>query len=172
MHTPNGNIPTVAAFFRQSGLLLDHPSSMWNPARVKQFHYTNPHNPPPGGHVRMFDQSSQGRLGYSGPGGSRWTAPAVTGKSVEVQRSQVDELFKSMIDQDNLAEYDPGERRVTWTFGLCSQLVKVLALVQGYTLTRRRPLLLSWSENVRYSDRKGRRPRYGSSKRTRGCGSM
>ena len=56
----------------------------------------------------MCDVSS-GRLGYAGPGGNRWNAPAVAGKSVEVQRSQVDDLFKSMIDQDNLAEFDPGE---------------------------------------------------------------
>ena len=81
---------------------------MWNPARVKQFLYSNPHNPPPGGHARMFDPS-QGRLGYAGPGGNRWNAPAVAGKSVEVQRSQVDDLFKSMIDTDHLAEYEPGK---------------------------------------------------------------
>lgn len=57
----------------------------------------------------MFEANS-GRLGYAGPGSNRWNAPAVAGKSVEVQRSQVDDLFKNMIDHDNLAEYDPGKR--------------------------------------------------------------
>lgn len=36
---------------------------------------------------------------------SRWNT--VSGKSVEVQRSQVDELFKSMMDGDELAETEP-----------------------------------------------------------------
>lgn len=31
----------------------------------------------------------------------------MTGKSVEVQRSQVDELFKSLKDGDELAETEP-----------------------------------------------------------------
>ena len=37
----------------------------------------------------------------------RWSAPVIAGKSVEIQRSQVDELFKSMKDGDNLVETEP-----------------------------------------------------------------
>jgi SWI/SNF-related matrix-associated actin-dependent regulator of chromatin subfamily A3 len=37
----------------------------------------------------------------------RWTAPAVPGKSVEVQRSQMDDLFKSLRDGDELTETEP-----------------------------------------------------------------
>lgn len=33
----------------------------------------------------------------------------MTGKSVEVQRSQVDELFKSLKDGDELVETEPSE---------------------------------------------------------------
>lgn len=43
-----------------------------------------------------------------GPGGSnapRWNT--VSGKSVEVQRNQVDELFKSLRDGEELAETEP-----------------------------------------------------------------
>jgi len=47
---------------------------------------------------------------YSGPGGSnmgRWATPTVAGKSVEVQRSQVDDLFKSLKSGDELIETEP-----------------------------------------------------------------
>lgn len=75
---------------------------------MSQFYY-NPHNPPPGGHNR---NNQAGRLGYSGPGGSnmgRWAGPGVSGKSVEIQRSQVDELFKSLRDGEELQETEPSE---------------------------------------------------------------
>lgn len=38
---------------------------------------------------------------------TRWSTPAMAGKSVEVQRSQVDELFKSLKDGDELVETEP-----------------------------------------------------------------
>lgn len=44
------------------------------------------------------------RPGYAGPGGSNLGRFNTMGKSVEVQRSQVDELFKSMKDGDELPE--------------------------------------------------------------------
>lgn len=37
----------------------------------------------------------------------RWNTPIVSGKSVEVQRSQVDELFKSLKSGEELAETEP-----------------------------------------------------------------
>lgn len=40
------------------------------------------------------------------PGG-RWTTPLVAGKSVEVQRSQMDDLFKTLRDGDELTETEP-----------------------------------------------------------------
>ncbi|KZT02408.1 uncharacterized protein LAESUDRAFT_730152 [Laetiporus sulphureus 93-53] len=105
VYTPKGNIPVVANFLHQSGLFLDHPTLPSDVQRVMSQYYYNPHNPPPGGHARAL--TGIGRLGYSGPGGSgmsRWATPAVSGKSVEVQRSQVDELFKSLKDGDELEE--------------------------------------------------------------------
>jgi SWI/SNF-related matrix-associated actin-dependent regulator of chromatin subfamily A3 len=49
------------------------------------------------------------RSGYAGPGGNspRWNAPMVSGKTLEVQRSQIDELFKSLKSGDELAETEP-----------------------------------------------------------------
>jgi len=47
-------------------------------------------------------------LSYGSAGNNmRWSTPAVAGKSVEIQRSQVDELFKSMKDGDDLVETEP-----------------------------------------------------------------
>jgi SWI/SNF-related matrix-associated actin-dependent regulator of chromatin subfamily A3 len=49
---------------------------------------------------------------YSGPGGSssRWsTPPAAPGKTVEVQRAQVDELFKNLRGGEELEETEPRE---------------------------------------------------------------
>lgn len=105
IHTPNGNIPIVSRYLRQSGLLLDHPSGVWDPGRLQQLLYLNPHNPPPGGHARNFNIGTS-RCGQAGP--NRWNSPAVSGKSVEVQRSQVDEVFKNMRSGDDLEETDPG----------------------------------------------------------------
>ncbi|EPQ60504.1 hypothetical protein GLOTRDRAFT_113119 [Gloeophyllum trabeum ATCC 11539] len=105
--TPKGNIPVVGNYFHRNGLLLDHPTFPFDRQSLGSFPYYNPHNPPPGGFRNIFTNQ---RIGYAGPGGNnmgRWTTPAVSGKSVEVQRSQIDELFKSLKSGDELAETDP-----------------------------------------------------------------
>ncbi|KZT30723.1 hypothetical protein NEOLEDRAFT_1052949 [Neolentinus lepideus HHB14362 ss-1] len=105
--TPKGNIPVVGNYFHRNGLLLDHPTYPFDRQSLGNFPYYNPHNPPPGGFRNMFANQ---RLGYAGPGGSsgsRWSAPAVPGKSVEVQRSQIDELFKSLKSGEEVAETEP-----------------------------------------------------------------
>ncbi|TFK36877.1 SNF2 family DNA-dependent ATPase [Crucibulum laeve] len=106
VYTPKGNIPVVGNYLQQCGLLLDHPSPPYDVHRLANYHYHNPHNPPAGGHNRAILASN--RLSY-GPArdNSRWTAAGSGGKSVEVQRSQVDELFKSLKDGDELAETEP-----------------------------------------------------------------
>ncbi|KAI0307676.1 SNF2 family N-terminal domain-containing protein [Multifurca ochricompacta] len=100
--TPKGNITVVGNFLRQSGLLLEHPLSI--PTHVL---YHNPHYPPPGGHARALMTGS--RTDYSGPAGnsSRWPTPTVSGKTVEVQRAQVDELFKNLRGGEELEETEP-----------------------------------------------------------------
>ncbi|KZT75059.1 hypothetical protein DAEQUDRAFT_660022 [Daedalea quercina L-15889] len=105
VYTPKGNIAVVSSYLQQSGLLLDHPTLPADVQRALSQYYYNPHNPPPGGHNSNNNQA--GRMGYSGPGGNRWATPGVSGKSVEIQRSQVDELFKSLRDGDELLESDP-----------------------------------------------------------------
>ncbi len=99
--TPKGNILVVGNFLRQSGLLLEHPIIL--PANIL---YHNPHNPPPGGHARALMAGS--RTDYSGPGGDYTRLPTpVSGKTVEVQRAQVDELFKNLRGGEELEETEP-----------------------------------------------------------------
>ncbi|KAF9457347.1 SNF2 family N-terminal domain-containing protein [Collybia nuda] len=106
VYTPKGNIPVVGNYLHSTGLLLDHPSPPYDVHRLNNYHYHNPHNPPPGGHNRTVLVSN--RLGYGTPSNNvRWSTPAMAGKSVEVQRSQVDELFRSLKDGDELAETEP-----------------------------------------------------------------
>jgi hypothetical protein len=49
------------------------------------------------------------RTEYTGPGGnsSRWSTPTISGKTVEVQRAQVDELFKNLRGGEELEETEP-----------------------------------------------------------------
>ncbi|CAL1695094.1 unnamed protein product [Somion occarium] len=107
--TPKANIPAVSSFFQQNGLLLDHPTLPSDIQRLSapDQYYFNPHNPPPGGFARA--SAGLGRPGYTGVGAGtmgRWN-PQVAGKSVEIQRSQVEELFKSLKDGDELEETEP-----------------------------------------------------------------
>lgn len=102
VYTPKGNIPVVGNYLQQCGLLLDHPSLPHDVHRVASYHYYNPHNPPPGGHNQVSNR------GYVSPGTNmRWSTPAMAGKSVEIQRNQVEELFKNLKDGEELAETEP-----------------------------------------------------------------
>ncbi|KAI0673352.1 SNF2 family N-terminal domain-containing protein [Trametes maxima] len=110
VYTPKGNIPVVSGYLHQHGLYLDHPTLPCDIEHVSSGYYYNPHNPPPGGHQQAPLVNSNSRPGYIGPGSSNyrpWSSPAVSGKSIEVQRSQVDELFKSLKGGDELDEADP-----------------------------------------------------------------
>lgn len=115
VYTPMGNITVVSQYLQQKGLLLDHPSLPTDQQRLQSCHYANPHNPPLGGH--RANGMSPGQVGFPA-NGSRWTQPAVAGKSVEVQRSQMDDLFKSLRSGDELQETSPGMSRI-----LCDQWV-------------------------------------------------
>jgi SWI/SNF-related matrix-associated actin-dependent regulator of chromatin subfamily A3 len=105
VYTPKGNIPVVGNYLHQCGLFLDHPSPPYDIQRLANYHYFNPHNPPPGGHSRALFAANR----IAGPVAPRWSTPAVSGKSVEVQRSQVDEVFKSLKSGDELAETEPSK---------------------------------------------------------------
>lgn len=108
VYTPKGNIPVVGNYLHQCGLFLDHPSPPYDVQRLANYHYFNPHNPPAGGHSRPLLSTSRMALNPQLPHmAGRWNSPAVSGKSVEVQRSQVDDLFKSLKSGDELTETEP-----------------------------------------------------------------
>ncbi|CAE6502799.1 unnamed protein product [Rhizoctonia solani] len=102
LFTPKGNIPTISQHLSGSSLYLEHPCIPYNPADHRDSPpYDNPHNPPPGGYRMRTNPSS------SAPG--RWNhSTTATGTSVEVQRSQVDEVFKSLMSGDDLDQTEAG----------------------------------------------------------------
>ncbi|KAL1687389.1 SNF2 family N-terminal domain-containing protein [Schizophyllum commune] len=109
VHTPKGNIPAVGNYFSQCSLWLSHMSAPFDLSRLSVMHYYNPHDNPM--NPNFYAQRAQ--RPYNGGGGGRWSTPAVSGKSVEVQRSQVDELFKSLQGGDNLPETEPAQEVAT-----------------------------------------------------------
>ncbi|KAF8917650.1 SNF2 family N-terminal domain-containing protein [Mucidula mucida] len=110
--TPKGNVPVVGQYLHQCSLLLDHPATPFNYHDILQSKtpYLNPHNPPPGGHNRNLIRPGAGMYA---PSGSRWTTPQVAGKTTEVQRSQVDELFKNLKTGEELRETEPAPEVAT-----------------------------------------------------------
>lgn len=107
VYTPKGNITVVGNYLQQCNLLLDHPSPPYDDCRLTTYSYYNPHNPPPGGHARPLMLNNR-LYGPSGGSPSRWSEPAI-GKSQDVQRTQIDELFKHMKDGVELSETEPSK---------------------------------------------------------------
>ena len=95
----------VSGYLQQSGLLLDHPTLSSDLQRLAGQHYFNPHNPPPGGHKAAMMNANSGI--YPARGAMNRFNTSVSAKSVEVQRSQVDQLFKSLKDGEELEECQP-----------------------------------------------------------------
>jgi hypothetical protein len=99
--TPRGNVKVVSAYFSSGQLMLEHPSVPYIPAEHRDSPpYENPHQIP--GMPGIAD------LRYPSAVQNRWTTQAVSGKSVEVQRSQVDEVFQSLKGGDDLEETEAG----------------------------------------------------------------
>lgn len=107
VYTPKGNITVVGDYLFQYGLFLDHPTAPYDAQRLARYRYFNPHSPPPGGYRQP---SGPGRAVNPSPmaSSSRWSTPTTSGKTLEIQRSQVDDLFKSLKSGDELAETEPG----------------------------------------------------------------
>lgn len=162
VHTPNGNIPIVAKYLQQHGLLLDHPTSSWEPDRVSQLLYLNPHNPPPGGHARMLNASA--RPGYPGPAG-RYFTQQVSGKSVEVQRNQVDEVFKIIRNGDELEETEASELTITLFCSLSHSILREqhLRSRRRYIHTRRKHSLSFWNASEKKDLQTARTLHFGKS---------
>lgn len=106
VYTPKGNIPVVGNYLEQNNLILDDPAPSSEMQRLTGYHYFNPHN-----HLKERRRAillSNSLNIIPKRDHTRWATPASAGKSVEVQRSQVDELFKTLKDGAGLAETEPG----------------------------------------------------------------
>ena len=105
VYTPKGNVPVVGNYLKQCNLFLGEPSLSYGMQRLANYHYFNPHTPSGGRDdvIMAFNSlTSPPEREHS-----RWTTPIVNGKSIDIQRSQVDELFKSLKDEDGLVETEP-----------------------------------------------------------------
>jgi len=99
--TPRGNVKVVASYLHSGGIALEHPSIPYIPSEHRDSPpYENPHQ---AGGVGASDYR------YNNTVQNRWTSQAISGKSVEVQRSQVDEVFKSLRSGEELTETDAGK---------------------------------------------------------------
>lgn len=99
--TPRGNVKVVASYLQTGSISLEHPTLPYNPAEHRDMPpYENPH--------QAAGTSSQDYR-YPNAVQNRWTSQAVSGKSVEVQRSQVDEVFKSLRSGEELTETEAGK---------------------------------------------------------------
>jgi hypothetical protein len=112
--TPKGNVPHVSATLMQAGLMLDHPTSVFDLTPIlHRVKYYNPHNPPPGG----FRATANGRC--NPPSFSKCSAPQVPPKGVEVQRNQVEDVFQKLRSEDDLKETSPGACSVGYVQSVC-----------------------------------------------------
>ncbi|KAF8913027.1 SNF2 family N-terminal domain-containing protein [Gymnopilus junonius] len=111
VYTPKGNIPVVGNYLEQNNLILDDPRPPSEMQRLTGYHYYNPHEHLKERRRAMLLSNSMSIIPKRDH--SRWTTPAAAGKSVEVQRSQVDELFKTLKDGAGLAETEPGPEIAT-----------------------------------------------------------
>ena len=104
VYTPKGNVPVVGDYLKQCNLLLGEPSLSYSMQRVANYHYFNPHTPLGGRDdiIMAFNSLTSPERDHS-----RWTTPIINGKNIDVQRSQVDELFKSLNDENELVETEP-----------------------------------------------------------------
>ncbi|KAF8323271.1 hypothetical protein DL93DRAFT_2123795 [Clavulina sp. PMI_390] len=105
--TPRGNVKVVAGYLTTGGVRLENPTLPYNPADHRDSPpFENPHQGP----------DAPGPSDYRYPGSAqqnRWSQQAVSGKSVEVQRSQVEKVFESLKSGDDLTESEAGPNVAT-----------------------------------------------------------
>jgi len=97
VHTPKGNVIAVGKHLHQHNLKLEHPTPPFdNDCRLRIYPYFNPHDLPPGCDIGWLFQNN-----YYAPG-------LAIGKTQDIQRTQIDELFKNLKDGVELPETEPG----------------------------------------------------------------
>ena len=97
-------VPHVSAQLEKNAVYLQHPQT-YDPALHGGFRYYNPHGPV----LQSAEADRRRREVLNGLGGTYGGRYAAAPKSIEVQREQVEEMFKSMKSGADLgeAEVDP-----------------------------------------------------------------
>jgi len=94
--TAKGNVSQIAEALLKYGLILEKPGIMWKTVlNGDSLIYHNPHE----GHAPL----------PATPSASRWSSPAVSSKSVEVQRGAADAVFQNLRGEEDLPETSPGK---------------------------------------------------------------
>lgn len=96
--TAKGNVSQIADALYKYGLVLERPGLMWQSVLTSDsLIYHNPHE----GQAPLQSTSS--------PSTSRWASPAITSKSVEIQRGAADAVFQNLRGEEDLPETYPGK---------------------------------------------------------------
>lgn len=149
--TAKGNVSQIAEALLKYGLILERPGIMWkNVLNSDNLIYHNPHE----GHAPLPATPSASA--------SRWSSPAISSKSVEVQRGAADAVSRTYEERKICLKH----RRVTIFFCFNERITK-LAKVSIFPLRfihiKERPFHFCWSANKSsLSMGPGRPPRYGT----------
>lgn len=170
--TPKGNVPHVSATLKQAGLMLDHPTSVFDLTPIlHRVKYYNPHNPPPGG-LRTTTNGRSNPLPLTPF--AKCNTPQVTLKGVEIQRSQVEDVFQKLRSEDDLKETSPGTCPVMYVVLQANCMPNILSFSKVPTsapafihIKRRRSHSCS-NENRKSYVRQERPARYGIRMATHG----
>ncbi|KAJ9107742.1 hypothetical protein QFC21_001203 [Naganishia friedmannii] len=120
LFTLPANIGYLSGKLAESSTFLDIPLPFYDPNNHADMPvYVNPHNPPEGG-FRIRNRRADtllGRTGAYNAASSSFGGGMTQQKAIEVQRQQVDEVFRSLKGHDELAETEvPRERIKTKLF--------------------------------------------------------
>ena len=170
--TPKGNVPHVSATLMQAGLMLDHPTSVFDLTPIlHRVKYYNPHSPPPGG-SRATANCRSNPLPLKPF--LKCNTPQVPSKSVEIQRNQVEDVFQKLRSEDDLKETSPGTCLMIY---LAHQAIfpsdvfissKVQTFAPPFIHIRKRRLHSCSNENRKLYVRQERLVRYGTCTATDG----
>ena len=94
-------VPHISVQLERNALYLQHPQT-YDPALHSGFRYQNPHGPV----VQSAEAERRRREVMNGLGGNYAGRYAAAPKSIEVQREQVEEMFKSMKSGADLGEVE------------------------------------------------------------------
>lgn len=102
------DVPAVSLALEKSTIYLEHPTT-YNPAHHHGYQYSNPHNPAAGVSGRGESERRRMQMLSGIYGGSGLVGMNKAPKTVEVQRQQVEDVFKNLKSGADVVEQEPRE---------------------------------------------------------------